>query len=110
MRSGRARYSHFPEFKLPGEASEELLHYINPNLKEQNFKEAIIYTGINDILYQSGSWKINSLLQNINEIGEKCKSYGIRYVFIASVTFSTRKHHKLLEKEKRNDKVGVLRK
>ena len=56
----------------------------------------IYYIGVNDILYDSSSRQINLLPQNIMEIGKKCKSYKVKYVFISSLTFNTRIYHRLL--------------
>ena len=91
MGSGRPRFKHFP-----GASSKNSLHYIDPTLEEQNFEAAIIHSGINDILYVSSSRQINSLLQNIKEIGKECKSYKVKYVFVSSLTFNTRISQKLL--------------
>ena len=91
MRNGRARFKHFP-----GASSKDLLHYIDPTLEEQNFEAAIIHIGINDILYDSSLRQINLPLQNIREIGKKCMSYKVKYVFISSLTFNNRISHKLL--------------
>ena len=91
MRSGRARFKHFL-----GASSKELLHCIDPTLEEQNFEAAIIHLGINDILYDSSSRQINLLLQNIKNIGKKCKSYKLKCIFISSLTFNTRIYGKLL--------------
>ena len=71
-------------------------HYIDPTLEEQNFEAVIIHIGINDILCDSSSRQINLLLQNIKEIGKKCKNYKVKYVFISSSTFNTRISQKLL--------------
>ena len=76
LRTGRARFKHFL-----GALSKDLLHYIDPTLEEQSFKAVIIHIGINDILYVS-SQQINLLLQNIKEIGKRCMSYKVKYVFI----------------------------
>ena len=73
-----------------------MLHYIGPTLEEQNFEAVIIHIGINDILCDSSSRQINLLLQNIKEIGKKCKNYKVKYVFISSSTFNTRISQKLL--------------
>ena len=91
MRSGLAKFKHFP-----GASSKDLLHYIDPTLEEQNFEAAITHIGINGILYDSSSRQINILLQNIKEIGKKCKNYKVKYVFISSSTFNTRISQKLL--------------
>ena len=76
LRTERARFKHFL-----GALSKDLLHYIDPTLEEQSFKAVIIHIGINDILYDS-SQQINLLLQNIKEIGKRCMSYKVKYVFI----------------------------
>ena len=39
---------------------------------------------------------MNLILQDIDEILKKCKSYGIKYIFISSVTLNTIIPHKLL--------------
>ena len=91
MRSGRARFKHFP-----GASPKDLLHYIDPSLEEQNFKVEITHSGVNDILYDSCSRQINLLLQNIKKLGKKCKSCKVIYAFISSITFDTIISHKLL--------------
>ena len=57
LRTGRARFKHFP-----GASSKDLLHYTDLTLEEQNFEAAIIHTGVNYILYDSSSPQINLLL------------------------------------------------
>ena len=37
------------------------------------------------------------LLENIKEMGKKCKSYKVKYVFISSLTFGNRISHMLLK-------------
>ena len=98
LRSGQARFKYFPEA-----SSKDFLHYIDPNLVEQNLEAAIIQIGINDILYDSTSREINLLFWNINEIEKKCKNYEIEYVFISSMTFNTRIPYKLLNE--RNEMI-----
>ena len=85
MRTGRGRSKHFP-----GPSSKDLLHYIDPTLEEYNFEVAIIHIRINDVLYDSSPRQINMPLQNIREIGKKCMSYKVKYVFMSSLTFSNR--------------------
>ena len=38
----------------------------------------------------------HGLLRNMREIGKKCMSYKVQYVFISNLTFNTRISHKLL--------------
>ena len=73
-----------------------MLHYIDPILEEQTIKAAIIYIGVNDMLYDSSSRQTNLLLQNITEIGKNCISYKVKCVSISSLNFNTRISHKLL--------------
>ena len=40
--------------------------------------------------------QMNLLLPRVNEIGKKCQSYGIKYVFFLSITFNTSITGKLL--------------
>ena len=89
LRTGQERFKHFPRA-----SSKDLSH--DPTLEEQNFEAAKIHIEINDILYDSSSRQINLLLQNIKEIGKKCRRYKVKYVFISSLAFSTRISHKLL--------------
>ena len=91
LRSGRTKFKHFL-----GTSSKDLLHYIDTTLEEQNFEAAIIHIGINDTLCDRSSRQINLFLQNIKEIGKKCKSYKVKYVFISSLTFNSRIFHRLL--------------
>ena len=92
FRSGGARLKYFP-----GASSKYLLHYIDPTLGEQSFEASIIHIGIHYILYDSSSQQMNLFLQNIKEIGKKCKSYKVKYVFVLSIlTFNTRISHRLL--------------
>ena len=80
--SGRERFKQFPRAL----SMKDLWHYVDSTLEEWNFKAKRIHIGINDItVYDSTSRKINLLLQNIKEIGQKCHSYKVKYVFISKI-------------------------
>ena len=52
-------------------------------------------------------------LQNIREIGKKCMSYKVKYVFMSSLTFSNRIYlisYSVLQRSERNNRDGLLRK
>ena len=52
-------------------------------------------------------------LQNIREIGKKCMSYKVKYVFMSSLTFSNRIYlisYSVLQRSERNNREGLLRK
>ena len=52
-------------------------------------------------------------LQNIREIGKKCMSSKVKYVFMSSLTFSNRIYlisYSVLQRSERNNREGLLRK
>ena len=88
---GPTSFQHFQ-----GALSKDFFHDINFTLEAQNIEAATIHTGINYIKYESSSQQISLLLQDIDEMLKKCKSYGIKYIFISSVILNTIIPHKLL--------------
>ena len=59
IRSGRARFLNFPG---------DLLHYMDPTLAEGNYDTAMIHFGINDIIKDDISTKVEHLVSNSEEI------------------------------------------
>ena len=64
LTNGKARFKYFR-----GATSKELLHYIDPTLKESNFEVAVIHVGINDLMNSNNS--VGKLLKNICSMAEK---------------------------------------
>ena len=94
-----------PSFQhFQGALSKDFFH-INFTLEAQNIEAATIHTGINYIKYESSSQQISLLLQDIDEMLKKCKSYGIKYIFISSVILNTIIPHKFLNEI--NDMIEV---
>ena len=83
--SGRERFQNFP-----GATSGELLHYMDPTLAEGNYDTAIVHVGINDIINDDGSTKVENLVLNLENIAIKLKKYGIKNVCLSSLVFKTR--------------------
>ena len=77
LRSERARFKTSQEFRQKICCTILTLLYNNRILK----------LWVNGILYDSNSLQINLLLQNIKEIGKKCKSNKVKYIFISSTTY-----------------------
>ena len=82
LTNGRARFKYFP-----GATSKELLHYIDVTLEENNFEVTVIHVRVNDLLNSNNS--VDKLLKNIYSIAEKCKSSGVKNVFISAMVKTT---------------------
>ena len=83
LTNGRARFKYFP-----GATSKELLHYIDVTLEENNFEVTVIHVRVNDLLNSNNS--VDKLLKNIYSIAEKCKSSGVKNVFISAMVKNNR--------------------
>ena len=82
LTNGRARFKYFP-----GATSKELLHYIDVTLEENNFEVTVIHVRVNDLLNSNNS--VDKLLKKIYSITEKCKSSGVKNVFISAMVKTT---------------------
>ena len=91
IRSGRVRFRNFP-----GATSGELLHYMDPTLAEGNYDTAIVHVGINDIINDDSSTKVENLVLNLEKIVIKLKKYGIKNVCLSGLVFTTRVYLPLL--------------
>ena len=76
------------QFKIfPGYNSKELCHYLDPQLENANFADAVIPVWKNNINDRDSS-KSLQFLQNLKKIAAKCFSYGIENVFISSMVYN----------------------
>ena len=78
LKNGSARVKYFP-----GVTSKDLVHYIDTTLQDNSFEVAVIHIDINDIINSKNSLNTDHILQNIKNIAQKCKSYGIQKVLIS---------------------------
>ena len=76
----------------------ELLHYMDLNLAEEYYDTAIVHVGINDIINDDNSTKVENLVLNLEKILRKLKKYGIKNVCLYGLVFTTRVHLPLLNK------------
>ena len=67
------------------------------NLENGGSDTVIILVGINDLLNGSNESQIDSLLQNIGTIIEKCQFYGIKSIFISDLVYATSVRLSILE-------------
>ena len=50
---------------FPGVTSKELLHYVDPTLKDGIYNTAIIHVGVNDLLNNKNTNKVEELVNNL---------------------------------------------
>ena len=67
------------------------------NLENGGSDTVIILVGINDLLNGSNESQIDSLIQNIDTIIEKCQFYGIKSIFISDLVYATSVRLSILE-------------
>ena len=70
---------------FPGASSNELAHYVVPNLKKESLHTALIHVGINDILRDQSELQQQLVLQNIMKIAHQCKDHGVKKIILSSV-------------------------
>ena len=62
---------------------------MDPTLSEGNYKTAIVHIGINDIINNDNSTKVENRLSNSEKIAIKLKKYGIKNVCLSDLIFTT---------------------
>ena len=80
LNNGSARFKYFP-----GVTSKDMLHYVDITLEDNLFEVAVIRIGINDIVNNKNSLNTDDMLENIENIAQKCKRYGIQKVLISEL-------------------------
>ena len=82
---------------FPGVTSNQLLHYLDVNLQDNYMESVLLYVGVNDVLQDSTETYINNFFNNVQEMGNKCRSYNIKNVFISGIVYTERVNGKSLE-------------
>ena len=77
---------------FPGASSNDFIHYIKPILQnpENPFETVILQMGVNDFLKWDS--KIDVATNNIMDIANECKPYGIKNIFVSGLTINNRLH------------------
>ena len=91
VKSGKARMHCFP-----GATSTQLLHYLDVNL-DRTTDTVILHIGINDLLQDIANNNnkltdnsIKNFMKNIEQMVQKCRSFGVKRVFLSGITITTR--------------------
>ena len=75
---------------FPGGTSKELLYYLKPTLKNKKFDDALLQVGVNDLLNDESQDSVQNLLDNLKQIGLKCKSAGVKRVLIFRIVVNNK--------------------
>ena len=68
-----------------GSTSNQLLHYLDVNLQNNNTESVILHVGVNDVLQDSTETNINSFFNNVQEMARKYCSYNVKNVFVSGI-------------------------
>ena len=75
---------------FPRASSKELLHYVDPTLKDGIYNTAIIHVGVNDLLNNKNTNKVDELVNNLKSTAIKCISNGIAKVVVSGIVINNR--------------------
>ena len=75
---------------FPGATSKELLHYVDPTLKDGIYNAAIIHVGVNDLLNNKNTSKVDELVNNLKSTAIKCISNGIAKVVVSGIVINNK--------------------
>ena len=75
---------------FPSGTSKELLYYVEPALKNKKFNDALLHVGVNDLLNDERQDFVQNLLDNLKQIGLKCKSAGVKKVLISGIVVNNK--------------------
>ena len=81
-------YAYLKSF--PGGTSKELLYYVELILKNKKFDDALLHGGVNDLLNDESQNSVRNLLDNLKQIGLKCKSAGVKRILISGIVVSNK--------------------
>ena len=77
FKNGKAKHMFFP-----GSTSEQILQYLEINLKINNPDAILFNAGINDVLNDSSDSGLENVSTNFQQMVEKCRKYNVKLIFI----------------------------
>ena len=75
---------------FPVATSKDLLHFTDKTLENHSFEIAIIHIIVQDIISNRKSPDFDRVLKYIKNVVQKCRSYGIKNIFISGLLQTTR--------------------
>ena len=73
-----------------GGTSKELLHNVEATLKSKKCDAALLHVGVNDLLNDESQDSVQNLLDNLKQIGLKCKSAGVTRILISEIAVNNK--------------------
>ena len=64
--------------------------YVYATLQDVRY-DVIIHVGVNDILNNQSHNQTTQLMCNLRKISAKCKSYGVKHVFVSGLMYTSKK-------------------
>ena len=62
----------------------------NQYYKTKKFDDALLHVGVNDLLNDESQDSVQNLLDNLKQIGLKCKSAGVKRVLISGIVVNNK--------------------
>ena len=75
---------------FPGGTSKELPYFVEPTLKNKKINDALLHVGVNDLLNDERQDFVQNLLDNLKQIGLKCKSAGVKRVLVSGIVVNNK--------------------
>ena len=63
---------------------------MEPTLQNKNSDDALLHVGVNDLLNDESQDSVQNLLDNLRQIGLKCKSAGVKRVLISGIVINNK--------------------
>ena len=63
---------------------------MEPTLQNKNSDDALLHVGVNDLLNDESQDSVQNLLDNLRQIGLKCKSAGVKRVLISGIVVNNK--------------------
>lgn len=92
FKNGKAKHMFFP-----GSTSEQVLQYLEVNLKINKPDAVLFHVGINDVLNDSSQYGLENVINNLQEMVGKCRKYDVKQIFISGLVCSKRVPYSILE-------------
>ena len=80
LHKGYAQLKSFPRGTF-----KEVLYYVESTSKNKKFDDALLHVGVNDLLNDESQESVQNLLDNLKQIGLKCKSAGVKRILISGI-------------------------
>ena len=93
IKNGKVKHLFFP-----GATSEQVLQYLDVNLRMYGPKTVIIHVGINDLLDDYGDLNVNKVLKNFHAMIKKCRDFDVRNILLSGLVYCKRVKLSILEK------------